>query len=244
MKIDPNAPAFPAALSMNQHQRYSFLGSVGIPDSSGDYVTFDSLCRMKAAAEEIIAQHATLRASVAELEAERDELKEYNADLRGADELATLFARTLVREEGITVTRALERQREYIAKLEKQSKDYSDLLDVSQGVVRDLRASNAKLTAERDALSAQLRAAGEQEPVAYSITDGAHTIARMAKHVDPRRLTAVNVTPLYAAPVPQPQEAIDAERYRFLLGRVDGDKAQTLFERELDAAILAAKEKK
>lgn len=68
MKIDPNAPAFPAALSMNQHQRYSFLGSVGIPDSSGDYVTFDSLCRMKAAAEEIIAQHATLRASVAELE--------------------------------------------------------------------------------------------------------------------------------------------------------------------------------
>lgn len=74
MKIDPNAPAFPAALSMNQHQRYSFLGSVGIPDSSGDYVTFDSLCRMKAAAEEIIAQHATLRASVAALEAERDRL--------------------------------------------------------------------------------------------------------------------------------------------------------------------------
>lgn len=62
-----------------------------------------------------------------------------------------------------------------------------------------------RLEARVAELEAQLRAAREQEPVAYSITDGAHTIARMAKHVDPRRLTAVNVTPLYAAPVPPSQ---------------------------------------
>ncbi len=104
---------------------------------------------------ELERDNRNLTARVAELEAERDELKAYNADLRGADERATLFARTLVREEGITVTGALERQREYIAKLEKQSTDYSGLLDVSQGVVRELRAENARLWAWHDAVMAE-----------------------------------------------------------------------------------------
>ncbi len=99
-------------------------------DPIGHFVTYHDYAMKSEECE-------ALRARVAELEA-------YNADLVGADKRAEKFAYACVREEGITVFCALEAQRNRIAELEKQSRDYSNLLDVSQKVVRELRAALAK----------------------------------------------------------------------------------------------------
>ena len=178
-----------------------------------------------------------------------------------------------------------------VTELEAERETMQAVIDRLAGIADGFRA-------ERDALSAKLRAAGEQleaardqhgylvsaaafdevceerdalakklsvSPAVRELADNiCRNISKAQQHVfcnseiepDGDMLDLLNHMETLAqqiafdsgdsvaAPVPPSQEARDAERYRFLLGRVDGDKAQTLFERELDAAILAAKEKK
>lgn len=153
--------------------------------------------------------------------------------------------------------------------------------DVATEIASKAADEIERLTAERDALSAQLRAAGEPVAWLYTFTlpgeyeDTVNEIYRKYQQVsadapfgmrghDFDGNAVTTESPLYAAPVPQPQEARDAERYRWLRDNSQTGAVKTLlplvrshyvvvnesaydyptFDEAIDAAILAAKEKK
>lgn len=86
-------------------------------------------------------------------------------------------------------------------------------------LVSDIRAALSQTQSAQD----HIADAGKMipvmgEPVAYRIWDGQVEIVRLAKHVDPKRLIAVSVEPIYTLPT----NSITAAELEALINLVEG----------------------